>query len=167
MVLVFSDLSKAQIFKKPYRNSPHQEIEILMSFDYLNVFQPNEQTEDYHNRKPNVENRLFEIGDKIFFYVGKKVISFGTDDRKIKYISEHGFNHVKFPFACGEENIYFMLHQKYIPNQEYETSTVKNGYEYLYKKDGEVKGDNITDENEGIVDYGIDFFNCEIIQSEQ
>ena len=34
MVLIFSDLNKAHIYKIPYRNSPH-EIEILMSFDYL------------------------------------------------------------------------------------------------------------------------------------
>ena len=63
MVLIFSDLNKAQIYKMPYRNSPHQEIEILMSFNYLNLFKPNEHTEDYHTRKPNNENFLFEIGD--------------------------------------------------------------------------------------------------------
>ena len=46
MVLLFSDLNKAQIFKIPYRNSPHQEIEILMSFDYLHLFRPNEHSPD-------------------------------------------------------------------------------------------------------------------------
>ena len=45
-----------------------------------------------------------------------------------------------------------MLYQKYIPIQEYENSTMKNEYQYLYKKDGEIKGDNITDEDEGIVE---------------
>ena len=29
MVLIFTDIKKAQIYKIPYRNSPHQEIEIL------------------------------------------------------------------------------------------------------------------------------------------
>ena len=52
MVLLFSDLNKGQIDKMPYRDSPHHEIEILMSFDYLNVFEPNEHTEYYHIRKP-------------------------------------------------------------------------------------------------------------------
>ena len=33
MVFNFTDLKKAQIFKMPYRNSPHQEIEILTRFD--------------------------------------------------------------------------------------------------------------------------------------
>ena len=47
MVFIFSDLNKAQIYKMPYRDSPHDEIEILMSFDYLNIFRPNEHTEDY------------------------------------------------------------------------------------------------------------------------
>ena len=33
-VLIFSD-KKAQIYKTPFRKSPHQEFEILMGFDYL------------------------------------------------------------------------------------------------------------------------------------
>ena len=60
-----------------------------------------------------------------------------------------------------------MLHQKYIPIQEYENSSVKNEYQYLYKKDEELKGDNITVDNEGVVEYGNDFLNCKIIHSKQ
>ena len=56
-----------------------------------------------------------------------------------------------------------MCHQKYIPIQEYKNSTEKDEYKYLYKKDDELKGDNITDENEAIVDYGNDFINYKII----
>ena len=56
-----------------------------------------------------------------------------------------------------------MAHQKY--EYEYEISTVKNDYQYLYKKGDELKGDNITVENEGIVEYGSDFLNCKIIDS--
>ena len=99
--------------------------------------------------------------------MGEKVISFETNDKIVKYSSEHGFNDIKFPFACGEENIYFMLHKKYILPQEYENSTVKNEYQYLYTKDEELKSDNITVENEGIVEYGNDFSNCKIIHSNQ
>ena len=84
-----------------------------------------------------------------------------------KYSSEQGFNGIKFPFAHGKENIYFMLHQKYIPLQEYENSTVKNEYQYLYKKDEELKSDNIRAENEGILEYGNDFVNCKNIHSKQ
>ena len=58
-----------------------------------------------------------------------------------------------------------MLHQKYIPIQEYENSTKKNVYQYLYQKDEELKGDNITVENDGIVEYGNDFINCKIVHS--
>ena len=99
--------------------------------------------------------------------MGEKLFKFETNDEIVDYFSEHGFNDVKFLFAHGKENIYFMLPQKYIPLQEYENSTVKNEYQYLYKKDGELKSDNITVENEGIVEYGIDFINCEIIHSKQ
>ena len=85
----------------------------------------------------------------------------------MKRSSELGYNDIKYPYAHGEEKIYFMLHQKYIPIQEYENSTEKNEYHYLYKKDVELKGDNITVENEGIVKYGNDFINCKIIHSKQ
>ena len=46
MVLIFSDLNKAQIYKMLYRDSPLHEIELLMSFGYLNVINPNEHTEE-------------------------------------------------------------------------------------------------------------------------
>ena len=128
MVVIFIDLKKAQIYKKPYRDRPHQEIEIVTSFDYLHLFRPNE-----HIRKPKDENFLFKIEDKKYIHVGEKLFSFGTNDEIVKYSSEHGFNDVKFPFAHGKENIYFMLHQKYIPLQEDENSTVKDGYQYLDK----------------------------------
>ena len=149
----------------PYRNSPHQEIEKLTSFDYLYLLRPNEHTEDYHIRKPNDENFLFKIEDKKYIHVGEKLFSFETNDEIEKYFSEHGFNDLKFPFAYGKENIYFMLHQKYIPIQEYENSTMKNEYQYLYKKDEELKGNNIIVENDGIVEYGNDFINCKIVHS--
>ena len=140
----------------PYRNSPHQEIEILTRFDYLDLFRPN-----------NKENFLFKIGDKKYIHVGKKLFSCKTNDEIVKYTSEQGFNDVKFPFAHDKENIYFMLHQKYIPLQEYENSTVKNEYQNLYNKNDVLKGDNITVENEGVVEYGNDFLNCKFIHSKQ
>ena len=74
MVLIFADSKKAQIYKMPYRDSPHHEIEILMSFDYLPLFRSNEHTEDYHIRKPNNENFLFKIEDKKYVHVGKKYL---------------------------------------------------------------------------------------------
>ena len=72
LVLVFSDLNKAQVFEIPYRYSPHHEIGIVMSFSFLNLFKPNEHREGYYIRKPNDEIFLFEIGDKIYIYLGKK-----------------------------------------------------------------------------------------------
>ena len=157
MVLLFSDLKKAQIYKIPYRKSPHHEIKKLMSFDYLHLFGPEGKADD--------GNFLFEIEHKKCIHVGEKVISFETDDEIEEYTVEHGFNDVKFPFAHGKENIFFMLHQKCIPLQGYEKSTVKNEYQYLCKKDDVLKRDNITVEKEGIVEYGNDFLNCKIIQN--
>ena len=159
MILIFSDLKKAQIYETPYRDSPHQEIEKVMIFGYLQVFGPDENSKD--------ENFLFEVEDKKHIHVGDKLYSFETDDEIEKYFTEHGFNDVKFPFANGKENIYLMLHQKYTPLQGYENSTVKNESQYLYEKDVELKGDNISVENEGIVEYGNNFINCKIIHSKQ
>ena len=59
----------------PYRDSPHHEIQIVMSFIYLSLFRSNEHTEDKHNRKPNDEYFVFEIGDKkLYFYGGKTIL---------------------------------------------------------------------------------------------
>ena len=132
MVLLFSDLNKAQIYKMPYRDSPHHEIEILMSFDYLKLYKPNDHSPEYHIRKANDENFLFKIEDKKYIHIGKNLTSFETNDEIEKYSSEHGYNDIKYPFALGKENIYFMLHQKYIPFHEYENSTMKDEYQYLY-----------------------------------
>ena len=57
--------------------------------------------------------------------MGEKIFSFETSEEIVKHSSEHVFNDVKFPFAHGKENIYFMLPQKYIPLQEYENSILK------------------------------------------
>ena len=167
LVLIFTDFQKAQIYKILYRNSPHQELEKLTSFNYLHLFKPNEHTEDYHIRKPNDENFLFEIENKKYIHVGGELFSFETNDEIVYYFSEHGNTDVKYPFAYGKENIHFMAHQKYNPNQEYEKSPIKNEHKYLYKKDDELKGDNITVENEGIVEYGNDFLNCKTSHSKQ
>ena len=122
-----------------------------MSFDYLNVFKPNKHTQDYHIRKP-----------KKIFLRGRK--SFESNDIIVKYSLDLKFNDIKFPYAYGENNIYYMLHQKYIRIQEYELSTLKKKYECLYKKDEELKGDVLTDESEGIIEYGNVFRNCKVIQ---
>ena len=77
LVLIFTDLKKAQIYKIPYRNSPHQEIEIVMRFDYLHVFRPDENKKD--------GNFLFKIEDKKYIQVGEKLFSFETNDEIVDF----------------------------------------------------------------------------------
>ena len=103
MVLNFSDLKQAQIYKIPYRNS-HQEIEKVMSFDYLHIFGPDENNKD--------GSFLFEIGDEKFIHVTEDLFSFETNEEIVDFFSEHCTNDVKYPFAYGKENIYLMAHQK-------------------------------------------------------
>ena len=64
LILIFSDLNKAQIFKMPYKDSSYNEIEKVLSFNYSCVFKPNGHKEVYHIRKPNKEIFLFEIENK-------------------------------------------------------------------------------------------------------
>ena len=49
------------------------------------------------------------------------------------------------------EKIYFVLHLKHIPIQEFKISTDEDEYHYLCKK---------GDENKGVVEYANDFLNC-------
>ena len=106
MVLIFSDSNKAQVYKQPYRYCSLDEIEVLMSFDYLNLFQPKVDTEVYQLRKPNDEIFPFGIEDERKFYLGEDFTAFETNDKIVKYSPELGYNDVKFPFAYGEENIF-------------------------------------------------------------
>ena len=148
LVLIFIDLKKAQIYKIPFRNSAHHEIEIIMSSDYLRLFE-----ED--------KSFLFEIKDNKYIHVGENVFSFETNNKIEKYFSEIGNNDIKYTLAYCKENIYFMGHQRYIPIEEYKISKIENEYDYLYKKHQETSNDI-----EGInIIYGNDFINCKIIHS--
>ena len=60
-----------------------------------------------------------------------------------------------------------MLHRKNILIKEDKTLTEKNAYQYLYIKDDDLNGDNFTDENERIVEYGKDFINCKNLHSKR
>ena len=69
-----------------FRDCLHNELELLVSSNYLNVFKLNEHTEDYHIREPINGNFLFEIENKKYVYVGNEVITFETNDILVKKI---------------------------------------------------------------------------------
>ena len=71
MVLTFSDINTFRVDKMPYRDSPHHETELLKNFNYLNLFRPNQHTEDYYHGGPNGKIFLLEIEDKKYVYLGK------------------------------------------------------------------------------------------------
>ena len=128
MVLIFTDLKKAQIYKIPYRNGHHQEIEIVTKFDYQLLFKP------FDLDKETDTNFLFKIEDKKYIYVGDNVFTFETVDNIVEYFSKTGHNDVKYPFGLSDENIYYMLYQKYITTEEFDNSELRDEYEYLHKK---------------------------------
>ena len=67
-----------------YRDSPHHEIEIVMSFKCSNLFKTNELTEYYYTRRPNDKNNLFEIDNKKHIFMGEKIVSFETTDKIVE-----------------------------------------------------------------------------------
>ena len=129
MVLIFTHLKKAQIYKMPYRNSRHQEIENVTKFDYQHLFRPFGLDERTHARRETNENFLFKIEDKKYIYVGDEVFTFGTVDDIEEYFSESKYNDVKNPFALSNKNIYYMLNQKYITIEEFDKSKMFDEYQ--------------------------------------
>ena len=80
LVLLFTDLKKAQIYKMPNRNGHHQEIEIVTKIDYQHLFKPNGLDEKTRARKETNQKFLFKIEDKKYFYVGEKIFTFKKID---------------------------------------------------------------------------------------
>ena len=74
---------------------------------------------------------------------------------------------MKYPYALGKENIYYMIHQKYITIEEFANDEMEDEdeYQYLYKRDSELKCDNVKNDSE--VEYGNDFLNCKFIHTKQ
>ena len=54
----------------------------------MNLFKPNEQTENYHIRKPKDKKSLFEIEDKNYIYVGQSLFSSETSDKLVESSSK-------------------------------------------------------------------------------
>ena len=59
----------------PKKDSPLHEIQTRMSFNHFKMLKPNEYSEDYHIRKPNNNNILFQVKDDEYVYVGEKLIN--------------------------------------------------------------------------------------------
>ena len=132
MVLNFTDLKKDQIYKMPYRNSNHQEIDIVTKIDYQHLFKPFGLDEKTHARGETNENFLFKIEDKKYIYFGEKIFTFKTIDDIDEYFSETGLNDVKYPFPLSKENTYYLLYQKYITTEEFDNSKMFDEYENLF-----------------------------------
>ena len=167
MVSIFTDLKKAQIYKMPYRNSPHPEIEMVTKFDYQHLFKPFDLDKKTHGGIVNDEKFLLKIDYKKYIFLGEKVYNFETIDDIDEYFSETGNNDSKYPFALSKENIYYMAHQKYIASEEFENSKMFDKNQYLYKKDSELKSYNDIEDEEDIVEYGNDFLFCKSTESKQ
>lgn len=85
---------------------------------------------------------LIEIGKGHYIYVGDGIYSFEThNNEQIKhYYSPVGNSGVPYPYAIGENNTYFMLDKKSLPNDMLDLK--KHAYTQFYGvdvKDGDIK----------------------------
>ena len=128
MVLFFTDLNKAQIYKMPYRDSPHHEVEILMSLGRTNTV----KIITLENRITKILYSKLEI--KIIFMWEKNYLVLKQAMKLWKILRNMDLTllnsqllTVKKTFtSCYIKNIFFFKKMK-IQQQ-------KNEYQYLYKK---------------------------------
>ena len=70
--------------------------------------------------------------EKVFWW--EKLVTLEIYEKTVNYASVLDFKDITYPFAHNEENIYFMVHQKFFPIQETKNSTVKNEYLHFLKR---------------------------------
>ena len=58
---------------------------------------------------------LLELPGNKYVYIGCNIYEFTGKDKILSYMSPVGNNNVPYPFAIGEENVYFMLDKVYVP----------------------------------------------------
>lgn len=79
---------------------------------------------------------LFQIKPKHYIFVGNNIFSFTTNDNIISYFSHVGNNDVPYPYAIGEENVYFLSQHRYIKREDFpieiKDNTNDDLYNYLY-----------------------------------
>ena len=74
MILIFTDLKKSQIYKMPFRDSLHQEIEMVTKFDYQHLFKPFELDEKTHARRELTKTSYSKLKIKNIFMLEKKYL---------------------------------------------------------------------------------------------
>lgn len=75
---------------------------------------------------------LLEVGDGKYIYIGHEIYSLETKDKEriVEYFSPVGNSMVPYPYAVGENNTYFMLDKKLVPNPLLDLK--KDGYGQFY-----------------------------------
>ena len=133
LFLIIVDRKKAQIYTFPNRVSEEDEIKLIIDFKYKKLFRPNKHLERYHIGNPKHENFLLKIDKNKYLHVGDDIFTFSSTSNIVNYGFEYGYNDIKYPFAYDEDNIYYMIEQKYESLEKYKKSTIKNEYDYLYR----------------------------------
>lgn len=67
-----------------------------------------------------------------YVYIGSEIYRFSPGERIVDYYSPMGNNGVPYPVAYGEENVYFMLEQQYVPKASLKTKATRANAEAIY-----------------------------------
>lgn len=125
---------KTRIYKKSEKHYIEDDSESIQYDYYIDLVAEYEPTKIFIGKSPLNEGTefsgshgdsfdgnsiLLEIGSKKVF-IGVEVYEFETKDKILEYYSPVGNNDVPYPFAIGEDNVYFMCDMRYVPKHIYD-----------------------------------------------
>jgi hypothetical protein len=76
---------------------------------------------------------LLQVGKHRYVYIGDEIYEFDTADNILSYVSPVGNSDVPYPFAVGEENVYFMLDKVSVPIKAFPPLERKEDVYNLYR----------------------------------
>lgn len=86
-----------------------------------------------------------KTGEK-YVFIGEMIYIFTAKDRIIKYHSPIGNSDVPYPFAIGNQYVYFMLENKMVDKSAFDDKELKDPYAKLYGHDLH-RGDSEQEKN--------------------
>lgn len=115
--------SRSEIYRQKYNDEREEWVRVKKIFETLfsKIFIGDNDLRDksYANKGQFPGNSiLLEIDQGKYIYIGDTIYSFETrnNEKITKYYSPVGNSQVPYPYAVGENNTYFMLDKKSLPN---------------------------------------------------
>jgi len=136
-----------------YGNIKNYFIQLVASYKTLEVFvgksslNPMTQFSGSHGDNFDGNSILLKLRNNRYVFIGTEIYEFTTDDEIKIYHSPVGNSDVAYPFAIGEENVYFMLDYSYVTRKDFDCnlpSNITDAYSYFYGNIGNCNFKNKT-----------------------